>query len=342
MDIEAEQVVDDKILCNLEKNKKKRILIIAVVLALIILPSVWLLILKGKSSVVNEPAIENSESRISTPATPQTINQPRKIYIVGPIPGAEEEGKDFIYSVALDGSDVMIIYPKKDFPDDGCEITGLRDISRDGNWILFNQKCRNETFAYIIKTDGSEVKKIHTGEGLLFSPDGKLIVIRSQVPFKKSSTVTIVNLEGNFVYFWGDEVAPGHYPSHFSSDGKMIIMLTENNNYYGVALETGQAAQDYNIPQGIPSPDGKKILKQKIPDFQIANADGSNAHDIEKAEECMYLLPCWSQDGQSILVAVTHMNFDKWSLQILELNEERTKVLQSKIVIESKFKYYIW
>jgi len=182
----------------------------------------------------------------------------------------------------------------------------LRDISRDGRKILFEEEGDgggpNYT-VYLRDTDGSPPARIGEGLAMAISPDGKWVITKpakggplSLVPTGAGESRQVTH---DAVSFDGVEVFP---------DGKRLLA-------YGI--EAGHGGRDYLIdlssgdskpisPEGIGgtllSPDGKRVVVRG-PDGKrgIWPLDGGGVHPIPGLEG-NYSVIGWTPDGESVYV----------------------------------------
>jgi Tol biopolymer transport system component len=183
----------------------------------------------------------------------------------------------------------------------------LRDISRDGRKILFEEEGDgggpNYT-VYLRDTDGSPPARIGEGLAMAISPDGKWVITKpakggplSLVPTGAGESRQVTH---DAVSFDGVEVFP---------DGKRLLA-------YGI--EAGHGGRDYLIDlssgdskpitsEGIGgtllSPDGKSVVVRG-PDGKrgIWPLDGGGFHPIPGLEG-NYSVIGWTPDGESVYVA---------------------------------------
>jgi len=183
----------------------------------------------------------------------------------------------------------------------------LRDISRDGKKILFEEEGDGGGPNYTVflrNTDGSPPARIGSGVAGAISPDGKWVVTK---PAKGGPMSLVPTGAGESRALTHDNVS--YQGARFMPDGKHLI---------APGIEAGHGGRDYLIdlttgdskpitPEGIAgrelSPDGKKIA--------VRGPDGKAAVwsiDDGKFEAIPGLPPnygilSWTQDGNSVYVA---------------------------------------
>jgi TolB protein len=182
--------------------------------------------------------------------------------------------------------------------------------SADGNWVVFDSSRLHNTDIYIIKSDGTQLKRVTNdatyGWSPSWSPDGKRIVYASD---GSASQILIMHRDGSHIRALGS--ATGEYP-RFSPNGKKIayggadglIHVMSADGSHDHALTTGPATSDY--PDW--SPDGKKIGYTSNASGQsevwIMRSDGTHAHQVTTTGA--EFSPVFSPDGTKILYRNGH------------------------------------
>ena len=182
----------------------------------------------------------------------------------------------------------------------------LRDISRDGKKILFEEEGDGGGPNYTVflrDTDGSPPAKLGEGNAMAISPDGKWVVSK---PAKGGPLRLVPTGAGEARQLTHDSVS--YAVATFFPDGKSLL---------AVGIEPGHGGRDYLIdistgaskpitPEGVRgivlSPDGKSI-PVVTPDggrgiFSLAD---SSIHPVP-AFPAKYTIIDWTPDGQSLYV----------------------------------------
>jgi eukaryotic-like serine/threonine-protein kinase len=180
----------------------------------------------------------------------------------------------------------------------------LRDISRDGTKVLFEEEAEgggpNYT-AYLRDIDGSPPVRMGEGEARAISPDKKWVITK---PLKGDNLILVPTGAGEARQLTHDKITYGTV--RFFPDGKQLLAL---------GIEPGQGGRDYLIsvtdgrskpltPEGVAgaalSPDGTKIAVRG-PDGQLGvwPMDGSGLRPIPGVDSKFAVLG-WAPDGASI------------------------------------------
>ena len=180
----------------------------------------------------------------------------------------------------------------------------LRDISRDGKRVLFEEEADgggpNYT-VYLRDTDGSPPVRIGEGTGEAISPDGKWVITK---PAKGGPLSLVPTGAGEARQLTHDNVS---YNS--------VRYLPDGNQLLAVGIEAGHGARDYLIgvsdgsakpvtPEGIAgailSPDSHSVAVTG-PDgkWAVWPLDGSGLHPIPGLDS-KYYLAGWTPDGASV------------------------------------------
>jgi dipeptidyl aminopeptidase/acylaminoacyl peptidase len=183
----------------------------------------------------------------------------------------------------------------------------LRDISRDGRKILFEEEGDGGGANYTVflrDTDGSPPARIGEGVAGAISPDGKWVVTK---PAKGGQLMLVPTGAGEARQLTHDAVS--YSGVQFFSDGKRLL---------APGIEAGHGGRDYLIdvstgdskpvtPEGTVgvqiSPDGKSTTVRG-PDGKrgIWSLDGGGFHEIPGLQPG-YGVIGWTPDGQSVYVA---------------------------------------
>jgi eukaryotic-like serine/threonine-protein kinase len=209
----------------------------------------------------------------------------------------------------------------------------LRDISRDGKKILFEEEGDGGGPNYTVflrDTDGSPPARIGEGVAGAISPDGKWVVTK---PAKGRELILVPTGAGESRQLTHDAVS--YSGVRFFSDGKRLLAS---------GIEAGHGGRDYIIdlstgdskpvtPEGIAgtqlSPDGKSVAVRG-PDGKrgIWQLDGGNFHPIPGLTP-NYSIIGWTPDGESVYVApiLAHAK----SVQVSRVNIQTGKMEPWKI-----------
>jgi WD40 repeat protein len=185
--------------------------------------------------------------------------------------------------------------------------SGLRDISRDGTKILFEEEAEgggpNYT-VYLRDTDGAPPVRIGEGVGSAISPDGKWVITR---PVKTGVLDLVPTGAGQSRQLTHDTISYGAV--RYLPDGKQLL---------AVGIEPGHGARDYLIdvttgsstpatPEGVSgvvvSPDGRNVAVTG-PDGKtgIWTFGGSAVRPIPGLDSSEFV-QAWTPDGQSLYVS---------------------------------------
>jgi eukaryotic-like serine/threonine-protein kinase len=183
----------------------------------------------------------------------------------------------------------------------------LRDISRDGRKILFEEEGDGGGPNYTVflrDTDGSPPARIGEGRAVAISPDGKWVIT---IPAKGGPLNLVPTGAGESRQLTHDAVSYGS--ARFFSDGKRVL---------AVGIEAGHGGRDYTID--VSSGDSKPITPEGIAGVQISPDDrgvavrgsdgkrgiwpleGGGFHPIP-ALPSNYIIIGWTPDGQSVYAA---------------------------------------
>jgi eukaryotic-like serine/threonine-protein kinase len=182
----------------------------------------------------------------------------------------------------------------------------LRDISRDGKKVLFEEEAEGGGPSYTVflrDTDGSPPVKLGPGIGGAISPDGKWVIT---APYKNGVLNIVPTGAGESRQLTHDNVSYGQV--RYMPDGKRLL---------ADGIEPGHGERDYFIdvatgnstaitPEGVAgtalSPDGRQIA--------VHTADGKNGiwtiggNSVRPVPDLdsTYGVLHWTPDGQSLLV----------------------------------------
>ena len=187
---------------------------------------------------------------------------------------------------------------------------GLRDISRDGKQILFEEEGDGGGPNYTVflrDTDGSPPVRMGEGIAEAISPDGKWVITK---PAKEGALSLVPTGAGAARQLTHDNIS--YDPVRYLPDGKHLLAF---------GIEPGHGARDYLIdvsdgsskpitPEGFSgtyvSPDGRNVAVLG-PDgkFGVWPLDGSGMRVIPGLDS-KYRVTGWAPDGASVYVAPSH------------------------------------
>ena len=194
--------------------------------------------------------------------------------------------------------------------------TALHAWSADSKRLAFSVAMPPR--AYLLGTcdvetgEGKPAKKIvHTGEGVVWSPDGQTIAVTMSQ--SGGSQVALVRPNGTVVKRISDAKLLARFPQ-WSPDGKWILFEgQEKNKSYTSEVWIAEADGDKverltpSSPADwspCPSPDGKRVAflstRNRRCEVWLGDAFGANAQRIADAESDARLV--WSPDGKRLLV----------------------------------------
>jgi serine/threonine protein kinase/Tol biopolymer transport system component len=189
---------------------------------------------------------------------------------------------------------------------------GLRDISRDGKQILFEEEGDGGGPNYTVflrATDGSPPVRMGEGIAEAISPDGKWVITK---PAKEGSLTLVPTGAGEARQLTHDNIS--YDPARYLPDGKHLLAF---------GIEPGHGARDYLIdvsdgsakpitPEGVSgtlvSPDGRNVAVLG-PDgkYGIWPLDGGGMRLIPGLDS-KYRVTGWAPDGASVYVVPSHRN----------------------------------
>ncbi|MGB9236398.1 MAG: protein kinase [Terriglobales bacterium] len=189
---------------------------------------------------------------------------------------------------------------------------GLRDMSRDGRKILFEEEGDGGGPNYTVflrDTDGSPPVRIGEGLGEAISPDGKWVVTK---PAKTGVLYLVPTGAGEIRQLTHDNII--YESARYLPDGKQLLTL---------GIEEGHGARDYLInvsdgsakpltPEGLVgtnlSADGSKVVVVGGDGkWGIWPLDGSGLQPIPGLDR-KYYVTGWSPDGSSVYVLPNHQD----------------------------------
>jgi eukaryotic-like serine/threonine-protein kinase len=182
----------------------------------------------------------------------------------------------------------------------------LRDISRDGKKIIFDEEGEGGGPGYTVylrDTDGSPPARIGDGSGKAISPDGKWVITKPQ---KEGAMWVVPTGAGEARQLTHDNISYGSV--RYLPDGKQLLAS---------GIEPGRGARDYLIdlntgtskpltPEGVVgtilAPDGRNVVVRGT-DGKLAvwPMDGSSTHPIPALESKFNAIG-WAPDGTSLYV----------------------------------------
>ena len=186
----------------------------------------------------------------------------------------------------------------------------LRDISRDGKKILFEEEGDGggpDYTVFLRDTDGSPPVRIGTGLGGAISPDGKWVITK---PAKENSLNLVPTGAGEARQLTHDNVS--YRSVRYLPDGKQVLAS---------GIEPGHGTRNYIIdlisgtskpitPEGVSgvnlSPDGRSVAVVG-PDgkWGVWPLDGSNMRPIPGLDS-KYYVTGWTPDGTSLYALSGH------------------------------------
>jgi Tol biopolymer transport system component len=263
-----------------------------------------------------------------------------------------------VYIVDTDGSGVLSEQVSSKLGDEPA-------WSSDGQWITFHasqSSVPHDTAIYIIKSDGSQRKRITDERGNFhptWSPDD------TRIAFYASNGVYILDVEG---LLRGEKEVPKPIlltegiSADWSPDGKQMVyrsldgdILVINADGTGEPLNLTAAHNSVLGPSGAPkwSPDGKRIAFSSYQvdhsDVFAMNADGSDLTNLTNGNGSSSS-PEWSPDGSKILFVSTRDASDQkiglWDPTIATalylMNADGTDVLRLSLRDDEHVLWYEW
>ena len=209
------------------------------------------------------------------------------------------------------------------------EWTIAKDISSDGQWVLFEEgsdpTTQNETVA-VRRVDGSP--PIHLGDGSAedFSPDGKWVLSVALDGPPKITLLPIGPGQPRVVALPGLERL--QFGANFLPDGRRVVVNGQETGHrvrsYIVDLDNGRATPV--TPEGvsavIPSPDGVYLAgmgaDRKLTLFPIAGGQPRFIAKLDSGAQTMQ----WSSDSKAIYM---------YKLGEVPLNVQRLDLAAGKI-----------
>src|SRR5712671_1489277 len=186
----------------------------------------------------------------------------------------------------------------------------LRDISRDGRKILFEEEGDGGGTSYTVflrDTDGSPPVRLGTGVAEAISPDGKWVIT---IPSKEGALYVVPTGAGEARQLTHDHISYNRI--HYLPDGKQLlasgIEAGHGGRNYLIDLKTGDAKPI--TPEGMTgvnlSSDGRSVAVL-APDgkWGVWPLDGSGFRPIPGLDSKNYVTG-WTPDGKSVYVASSH------------------------------------
>ena len=194
----------------------------------------------------------------------------------------------------------------------------LRDISRDGRKILFEEEGDGGGSSYTVflrDTDGSPPVRIGNGTGEAISPDGKWVITR---PDKVGALSVVPTGAGQARQLTHDNISYNRV--HYLPDGQHLLAS---------GIEAGHGVRDYLIdlntgdakpitPEGVAgtnlSPDGRSAAVLG-PDAKwgIWPMDGGGLRPIPGLDS-KFNVTGWTSDGASLYVLSSHQRDNKTAI----------------------------
>lgn len=190
-----------------------------------------------------------------------------------------------------------------------------RDLTDDGETLLFEEagfSGGNKLFAYIRKTDGSDVKKIGEGAAIALSPDARHALLRFHDPHYQLALAPLG--EGEIKLLESDpeqrlvyDVFAGFFP-----DGKRIIFSANEaggkRQVYTQNINGGKPVR-FTSDEGVQilsshpvSPDGKFVIltdsQNRLTLYRTSDGAASPLKNLEKG----FWLIRWTDDGENIFI----------------------------------------
>jgi Tol biopolymer transport system component len=311
---------------NLKVYTRKRNIFIAVAAASLLL----VLVFGSWYALTTNPATSSPENKLVVSEKDKALSAARKIYYSKKI---DEKSNTLIYSVDQNGENDIPFIEKCPGGGNSCILEPVA-VSSDGEFIYFNSfetdigsESSSGNKTYRIRKDGDSPEFLWFGRTGFFSPDFLSVLIIAQ-------DLTLImrkyNADGSYQDF-STNLPDGYLLNHqFSPDGKYVQVL-KDKEVYNFDPVTGKIVGKKidNLVPGRLSPDGKKVLDgDEEGGMFFADSNGKNKHYFKGKYD---YLSSWSRDGSSIL-AVKHNEDETCDIQILELNPERTKIVNEKVV----------
>jgi Tol biopolymer transport system component len=195
--------------------------------------------------------------------------------------------------------------------------------SPDGRWIAFAAGCAScRAGLYVVRRDGSDLRKIPTGPGAVsspgWSPDGHEIVFAREQ--SEDQRIYAVNLRTNRVRLLNDEpkgLDNTDSTPAWSPDGSQIAFAREihheRQNLWVIPAAGGPRrpltrATQFGQLHPRWSPDGRRIVfMQTVPpyitwDLRVLNVRTKTVTDLTRDPHNEFD-PAWSPDGESVVFA---------------------------------------
>jgi len=264
-------------------------------------------------------------------------------------------GGEGLFVVNADGSGLRDLSVSLELPP--ADVQYLPHWSPDGSMIEFenDSDAPSRTGVYVMRSDGSGMRKIATGGYAAWAPDGSRLVFQGGDGIKRAELYT-VGPDGSDLRLLAVSPRPLNQSPSWSPDGSRILFEVGNyhatrEDLYVVGAEGGQPmriTEFSNVFIGNPtwSPDGREILFSltdgDLPnygpsDLVVINANGSGFRRLTNTptwEEG----PVWSPDGTSIAFARSGPSdyfpeYERWDLVTIQVDGTDPRVLIQKQLV---------
>jgi len=182
----------------------------------------------------------------------------------------------------------------------------LRDVSRDGKYVLFEEEGDGGGPNYTIflrNTDGSPPMRIGEGVGRAISPDGKWVVTQPSTGGQLSLVPTGAGEARQLTH---DNVS--YATVHYFPDGKRLLAggIESGHGARGYVIDSNSGDSKPVTPEGVAagilSPDGQNIaVRTQDGSLGIWPLDGSGLRLIPGVDS-KYAVSGWTPDGNSLYV----------------------------------------
>ncbi len=222
---------------------------------------------------------------------------------------SERDGNFDIYVMNADGSDVTNLTRREEGS------ASYPVYSPDGELIAFTGDFEGQG-VYVMNADGTGVRKVFGGDGLLENPDwspgGTQLVFTYTDPGAQAPAVSIVDLDGSGQHVLFDQPRGSCDPA-WSPDGSLIAFAScigGNDDLYVMNADGTGVRQLTDTPlfefQPVWSPDGGELVFARggLGDFDlfVISVDGSDTRQIVDRPGSDQQ-PAWSPDGERIVFA---------------------------------------
>ena len=138
---------------------------------------------------------------------------------------AEDQREIFV--VDVDGSDVHQL------TDYGDHNNRFPIWSPDGNWITFTGYDNDGYYIYMMRSDGSDIRRLTRGCVSSFSPDNTRILFSS---YCQGGEVNVMNLDGTNIIQLTDTPSHENSTPAWSSDGQHILFQSDRDGDFEIYL----------------------------------------------------------------------------------------------------------